>query len=646
MGLRSVFANRKLQKPMQFDDPVEEERAREEERRAQAMPPAPNTPAIPGRMTDEERKLNTPDEIPRSYSQEYGHTQLGGFGAGQQQIPQERGATFGLTEEPQNDGDASRVRYGSNQDNKWMANTPAASPVEQPQQPAIAQAVAKRRGFNLEPVQDMFNSYRMHTGDIANQMRTAISGMGQAVPGVKPLGALDHTAGVKNEVALQQAVETKKRQRLQDQLAYMKQLEEEQQQNEWAAMSLKNGGVMYNKRTGDYRPMVEFNDTPDMADLKHEKAKATDSEGNTRDYHYWVGNNKAYVTGADGTLQEVNLNELPWELKNEQTLLELKQAEAERKSKASQMNSWVPMNVTKDIAVAFPNQAAATKAADLHTATLTVTDAYKAVTSDKQFTALTTPGKSPEENAKKVVDYNMWARSNATVFQPFYDAQAKLLNTGVMNTGEYLRFVAGTSGLPPELFENPDAYAIDGKSKDDLDIIKSRFFADARSGVLTQANLVKIQAQITEIARRYPDLIDPSAPRKAMQNITKNTVRATKRRLQTTGINEVPDGSRYKNVYDSAIDDYYDSLLAFPEEPATGGNFATPPIGVVGQPPVAQPQAPRAAATKPAQPQKKAKSLQDTLNARKAKKAGGAPTATPAPTQKSGNTSWKAFKGG
>jgi hypothetical protein len=66
----------------------------------------------------------------------------------------------------------------------------------------------------------------------------------------------------------------------------------------------------------------------------------------------------------------------------------------------------------------------------------------------------------------------------------------------------------------------------------------------------------------------------------------------------------------------------------------------------VGQTPVAQHQAPRAAATKPAQPQKKAKNLQDMLNARKAKKAGGAPTATPAPTQKSGNTSWKAFKGG
>jgi hypothetical protein len=576
-------------------------------------------------MTDEERKLNTPDEIPRSYSQEYGHTQLGGFGAGQQQIPQERETTFGLTEEPQSDGDASRVRYGSNQDNKWMANTPAESPVEQPQQPAIAQAVAKRRGFNLEPMQDMFNSYRMHTGDIANQMRTAISGMGQAVPGVKPLEALDHTAGVKNEVALQQAVEAKKRQRLQDQVAYMKQLEEEQQRTEWAAVSHKNGVVMYNKRTGEYRPMAEFNAAigEEELDLSPHVGKIIDSNKNVTDFHYMTSKSTGkYYTIENGQRVEIDPNKVPWDLKNEQTLLDLKQAEAERKSNASQVNSWVPMNVTKDIAVAFPNQAAAAKAADLHTSALTVTDAFKAVTSDKQFAALTTPGKSPEENAKKVVDYNMWARSNATLFQPFYDAQAKLLNTGVMSTGEYLRFVAGTAGLPPELFENPDAYAIDGKSKDDLDIIKSRFFADVRSGVLTQANLVKIQAQITEIARRYTNLIDPSAPRKAMQNITKNTVRATKRRIQTTGVNEVPDGSRYKNVYDSAIDDYYDSLLEFPEDvsknwqtpaetPLKIPAAATPPVGMVGQPPVAQPQAPRAT---PVAPSNKKTRVNNRLN--------------------------------
>jgi hypothetical protein len=562
VGLRSLFANRKPQKPLQYEDGFGEPQP-------QIDIPDQGAPEVP----------------PMDYSSALGALKGSGDASD---------VRYGL---PQNDKplidtrseqDAEDLRYGYNPSNNLK---PVDNPdIAQPQQPAIAQAVArKQNGFNLSGVQDALNSHRMHVGDEANQMRTAFSDIGQSVPGVKPLSALDYTQGAKNDISLQQAVEEKKRQRLQDQLAYMKQLESADGQNEWAAVSHKNGMVMYNKRTGEYRPMAEFNEAgkPDTSDLATHIGKVEDRNGNIRDFQYWTSKaGKAYVTGPNGELQEVNLNDIPWANENERADLELKQSQAERenerKSQQAARDGVSVINLNDKTSIGFKGTAPA-RVIEQITASANVSQAYNGIKKDAKFMGLTTRGKSPEENVKKVMELHREMKGAGPKYQAFLKAQAAALNSGVLQAGERENYIANTLGLDKDLFKNPK-YTTDQGLQFNAVSAFQLMAASLLGQALTKADIDRMEGNLTEIARKYPELIDPSRARTALADITRNSVRAAKTSVQTEALRRegLPQGSSsyIKGSFDPEIEEYFGGL--FQEEPIDPNSVYNPSPGSIG----------------------------------------------------------------
>lgn len=553
MGLRSLFANRKPQKPLQYEDGFGEPQPQEGGTRIQGSWTNKPQPQID--IPDQ----GAPEVPPMDYSSALGALKGSGDASD---------VRYGL---PQNDKplidarseqDAEDLRYGYNPSNNLK---PVNSPdITQPQQPAIAHAVArKRNGFNLSGIQDALNSHRMHVGDEANQMRTAFSDIGQSVPGVKPLSALDYTQGAKNDISLQQAVEEKKRQRLQDQLAYMKQLESADGQNEWAAVSHKNAMVMYNKRTGEYRPMAEFNEAgkPDTSDLATHIGKVEDRNGNIRDFQYWTSKEgKAYVTGPNGELQEVNLNDIPWANENKLADSELEQSQAERENNQKRIDSLGGLNLSDGKTIAFGGPVDQ-KSKDSLVSAQAVSKAYKGLMQDKEFRDLTTKGKNAKENAAKVIRLNQKMQQDGAKFQVFLAAQATAMNSGVMNVGERANYQLVLAGLPEDLLTN-EAYQINKNVKAGFNDYIQYLADKAFNKKLAVEDLKALQNRVTEIAASYPYLVDPTKVRTAVKNITENAVDMAFNNIKTIGLgsNRLPAGSPFMGVDDPYVSNYFNDL--------------------------------------------------------------------------------------
>jgi hypothetical protein len=434
----------------------------------------------------------------------------------------------------------------------------------------------------------------------------------------------------------------------------MKQLEEEQQQNEWAAMSLKNGGVMYNKRTGEYQPIAEFGAGVGQAGSGYKSQQKTvkviDSNGliipKLLNYEPDTGLTWVWENGQRVDIDPSKLNIAP-ETAETDYAAQLRAQEGERDRMAKAKEQLYSLNLPGGPRVAFRDKVPK-EVSDIVQATFNVNDAYKNVFKNQEFLRLTTKGKTPEENAKKAVDYYMWSKQHAVELQPFMAAQANILNSGVMNEGEAKRYIVNQMGLPEDIFSNP-SYNLDKNVKSDLAGVYSLFLDKIATQAVTAADIVGMQARVAEIARAYPNIIDPSRPREALRVLTEAANNKAKRAMYMFGAkqSDIPPGTDYIGVDDPQFDTYFSGIYPAQEEATTGVDFSTPPIGMVGQPPTPQPtQVPaRVTPTKPI-PQK-SKNLKELLDKRKKTKQGGAaPVISPTPATKSGNTSWKAFKGG
>lgn len=455
-----------------------------------------------------------------------------------------------------NMGAAEGTRYNSPQDNKWMAGEP----------PAIAQAVARKRrdpsAFLSEMQSGFIDPYRLHTANMANQMRTAISDASQAVPGVKPLTNMDYRQPVMDEIGYRKDVEAQNRQRLQDQLAYMKQLEGEDGTADWTVVDTKTGPIQHNKRTGEVKPLGTYGGATrgPVGKLTHKTDDVLDSNGNIVKQDFFLDEAGGFFVYSNGVLSATDPNYIPWVYKNPMAELSMKQSQAEKENNQKRIDSLGGLNLSDGKTIAFGGPVDQ-KSKDSLVSAQAVSKAYKGLMQDKEFRDLTTKGKDAKENAAKVIRLNQKMQQDGAKFQVFLAAQATAMNSGVMNVGERANYQLVLAGLPEDLLTN-EAYQINKNVKAGFaDIIQ--YMADkVFNKKLAVEDLYALQDRVATIAASYPHLVDPTKVRTAVKNITENAVDMAFNNIKTIGLgsNRLPAGSPFMGVDDPYVTNFFNEL--------------------------------------------------------------------------------------
>ena len=475
-----------------------------------------------------------------------------------------------------NMGAAEGTRYNSPQDNKWMAGEP----------PAIAQAVARKRrdpsAFLSEMQSGFIDPYRLHTANIANQMRTAISDASQAVPGVKPLANMDYRQPVMDEIGYRKDVEARDRQRLQDQMAYMKQLEGEDGTADWTVVDTKTGPIQHNKRTGEVKPLGTYGGSTSgpVGKLTHKTDDVLDSNGNIVKQDFFLDEAGGFFVYSNGVLSATDPNNIPWAYKNKGFEAAQKLTEKESEDNRKRLENLSTLNLNKDLSVAFKDQPTKVRAATAVKATTDVAEAWKTVNADKEFQELTTPTNNPIVDAKKVYAYHLWAQKNMWMQQAVLAAQANMMNSGVMQVGERENYLAAAAGLPTDIFSNP-AYKLNKNIELALGSLINGAFSSAATGLLAAKDMEVIQDKLIELAKARPDLLDPAGPRKALEGITKRSILGTQQLIERESMRsrDMPTGSYSADSYDPRIGTHFTGMADFSKPVVQQGPSGYEPIG-------------------------------------------------------------------